>query len=89
MQFYKLQGKATKTSWLIRLHNDFTKQGVRNPGGPGGPGPPQYFGKNIHKFQKKGTLKFSTHYLGPLNNYRVAHALLWYMNNCNFFLLAS
>ena len=50
-------------------------QGVRNPGGRGGPGPPNILGKNIQKSQKKGTLKFSAHYLGPLNIYRVAHAL--------------
>ena len=41
----------------------------------GGPGPPNILEKNIHKSQKKGTLKFSSHYLGPLNNYRVAHTL--------------
>ena len=37
--------------------------------------PPKYFGKNVHKSQKKGTLRFSSHYLGPLNDYCVAHAL--------------
>ena len=41
-----------------------------------GPGPP-IFWKNILKSQKKGTLKFSSHYLGLLNNYSVAHAVLF------------
>ena len=50
-------------------------QGVRNPGGLGGPGPPNILEKNVHKIHKKGTLKFSWHYLGPLNIYHVAHAL--------------
>ena len=42
-------------------------QGVRNPGGPEFPGPPNILGKYIYKSHKKGTLKISSHYLGPLN----------------------
>ena len=44
--------------------------------GEGGPGLPQSFEKNKHKSKKKGTLKFSSQYLAPLNNHRVVHALI-------------
>ena len=51
-------------------------QGCATQGVQGGPGTPQYLVKNIHKSQKKGALKFSSHYLGPLNNYGVVHTLV-------------
>ena len=62
---------------MMETVQNFKDQGVRNPGGPGGPGPSNILEKNILKIQKKGTLKFLSHYFGPLNNYRVEHALRW------------
>ena len=49
--------------------------GKAQPGGVGGPGPYNILGKYVCKFNKKVPLKISSHYLGPLNNYCVTHAL--------------
>ena len=60
---------------MIKMINLIDIRGCATRGVRGGPGPPNILDKNVHKIQKKGTLKFSSHYLGPLNNYRVVQAL--------------
>ena len=53
------------------------KAGGAQQGVLGGPGPLNILEKQIHKSHKKGTFKFSSYYLGPLNNNHVAQALIF------------